>query len=206
MSKSSLQKTVALLSAAALAAAVNAVQADENTPAVTANPAPVESSAAEAKPTTAASPTEATATKESTDPSSAISPENASGNTDALMAMSQNVAATEDTKPVEGQTVDVRILATTDLHTNLVNYDYYQDKPVETLGLAKTAVLIEKAKKENPNVLLVTPSRERRWEPIRPLWILWRRASSTLCTLPCRLWALKLVRWATMSSTTVWTI
>lgn len=155
MSKSSLQKTVVLLSAAALAAAVNAVQADENAPAVTANPAPVESSAAEAKPTTAANPTEATATPESTDPSSAISPENASRNADALMAMARNVAATEDTKPVEGQTVDVRILATTDLHTNLVNYDYYQDKPVETLGLAKTAVLIEKAKKENPNVLLV---------------------------------------------------
>ncbi len=155
MSKSSLQKTVALLSAAALAAAVNAVQADENTAPVTANPAPVESSAAETKPTTAASPTEAAETPESTDPSSAISPENASGNTDALMAMARNVAATEDTKPVEGQTVDVRILATTDLHTNLVNYDYYQDKPVETLGLAKTAVLIEKAKKENPNVLLV---------------------------------------------------
>ncbi|EGJ42632.1 bifunctional 2',3'-cyclic-nucleotide 2'-phosphodiesterase/3'-nucleotidase [Streptococcus sanguinis] len=155
MSKSSLQKTVVLLSAAALAAAVNAVQADENTAPVTANPAPVESSAAEAKPTTAASPTEATATPESTEPNSAISPENASGNADALMAMARNVAATEDTKPVEGQTVDLRILATTDLHTNLVNYDYYQDKPVETLGLAKTAVLIEKAKKENPNVLLV---------------------------------------------------
>ena len=155
MSKSSLQKTVVLLSAAALAAAVNAVQADENTAPVTANPAPVESSAAEAKPTTAPSPTEATATPESTEPSSAISPENAGGNADALMAMARNVAATEDTKPVEGQTVDVRILATTDLHTNLVNYDYYQDKPVETLGLAKTAVLIEKAKKENPNVLLV---------------------------------------------------
>ena len=155
MSKSSLQNTVVLLSAAALAAAVNTVQADENTPAVPANPAPVESSVAEAKPTTAASPTEATVTTESTEPSSAISPENAGGNIDALMAMARNVAATEDTKPVEGQTVDVRILATTDLHTNLVNYDYYQDKPVETLGLAKTAVLIEKAKKENPNVLLV---------------------------------------------------
>ena len=155
MSKSSLQKTVVLLSAAALAAAVNAVQADENTPAVTANPVAVESSAAEAKPTTAASSTEATATPESTEPSSAISPENAGGNIDALMAMARNVVATEDTKPVEGQTVDVRILATTDLHTNLVNYDYYQDKPVETLGLAKTDVLIEKAKKENPNVLLV---------------------------------------------------
>lgn len=155
MSKSSLQKTLMLLSLAALAAAANAVQADENTEAVTAEPATVESSAAEAKQTTATSPTEATATQESTEPSSAISSENASGNTDALMTMARDVAATEDTKPVEGQTVDVRILATTDLHTNLVNYDYYQDKPVETLGLAKTAVLIEKAKKENPNVLLV---------------------------------------------------
>ena len=45
--------------------------------------------------------------------------------------------------PVEGQRVDMRILATTDLHTNLVNYDYYQDMQVETLGLAKTAVLME---------------------------------------------------------------
>lgn len=64
-------------------------------------------------------------------------------------------AATETTQPVERQAVDVRILATTDLHTNLVNYDYYQDKPVETLGLAKTAVLIEEAKQENPNVIMV---------------------------------------------------
>lgn len=155
MSKSSLQKTVVLLSAAALAAAVNAVQADENAPAVTANPAPVGFAAVVGFASAALLSTGATATPESTDPSSAISPENASGNADALMAMARNVAATEDTKPVEGQTVDVRILATTDLHTNLVNYDYYQDKPVETLGLAKTAVLIEKAKKENPNVLLV---------------------------------------------------
>lgn len=62
---------------------------------------------------------------------------------------------TTDIKPIEGQEVDVRILATTDLHTNLVNYDYYQDKPVETLGLAKTALLIDEAKKENPNVVIV---------------------------------------------------
>ena len=157
MSKSSLQKALVLLSTAALAAAANAVQADEDTPAVTADPAVASSmsDSSAAEPTTAANPTEAAVTTESTEPSSAISPENASGNTDTLMALARNIAATEDTKPVEGQTVDVRILATTDLHTNLVNYDYYQDKPVETLGLAKTAVLIEKAKKENPNVLLV---------------------------------------------------
>ncbi|HFU4055215.1 TPA: bifunctional 2',3'-cyclic-nucleotide 2'-phosphodiesterase/3'-nucleotidase [Streptococcus suis] len=70
-------------------------------------------------------------------------------------ATKTRTVATETTTPVEGQSVDVRILATTDLHTNLVNYDYYQDKPVETLGLAKTAVLIEEAKAENSNVVLV---------------------------------------------------
>ena len=46
-------------------------------------------------------------------------------------------------------------MSTTDLHTNLVNYDYYQDKETQNLGLAKTAVLIAKAKAENPNVVLV---------------------------------------------------
>ncbi|WP_105107021.1 bifunctional 2',3'-cyclic-nucleotide 2'-phosphodiesterase/3'-nucleotidase [Streptococcus suis] len=70
-------------------------------------------------------------------------------------ATETRAVATETTTPVEGQSVDVRILATTDLHTNLVNYDYYQDKPVETLGLAKTAVLIEEAKAENSNIVLV---------------------------------------------------
>lgn len=59
------------------------------------------------------------------------------------------------TAPVEGQSVDVRILSTTDLHSNLVNYDYYQDKDAQSLGLAKTAVLIDAAKKENSNVVLV---------------------------------------------------
>ncbi|WP_366534774.1 metallophosphoesterase, partial [Streptococcus equi] len=57
--------------------------------------------------------------------------------------------------PQEGQEVDVRILSTTDLHTNLVNYDYYQDKASQTIGLAKTAVLIDHAKAENSNVILV---------------------------------------------------
>jgi len=46
-------------------------------------------------------------------------------------------------------------LSTTDLHTNLVNYDYYQDKPSQTVGLSKTAVLIKKARETNPNTVLV---------------------------------------------------
>lgn len=64
-------------------------------------------------------------------------------------------ATTSDLKPIEGEKVDLRIMSTTDLHTNLVNYDYYQDKESQKIGLAKTAVLIEEAKKENPNTVLV---------------------------------------------------
>ena len=50
--------------------------------------------------------------------------------------------------------VSLRILGTSDLHTNFVNYDYYQDKVSNEVGLAKTAVLIEQARGENPNNLL----------------------------------------------------
>ncbi|WP_341320933.1 bifunctional 2',3'-cyclic-nucleotide 2'-phosphodiesterase/3'-nucleotidase [Solibacillus sp. FSL H8-0523] len=52
-------------------------------------------------------------------------------------------------------TVALRILATTDIHTNIMNYDYYKDTVSNSLGLAKTALLIDEARKENPNTLLV---------------------------------------------------
>ncbi len=90
-----------------------------------------------------------------TETSTPVSDTATSDETTTSPTTATRAATTETTTPVEGQSVDVRILATTDLHTNLVNYDYYQDKPVETLGLAKTAVLIEDAKAENPNVILV---------------------------------------------------
>ncbi|WP_088007029.1 bifunctional 2',3'-cyclic-nucleotide 2'-phosphodiesterase/3'-nucleotidase [Indiicoccus explosivorum] len=57
-------------------------------------------------------------------------------------------------KPVTGKEVSLQILATSDLHTNFVNYNYYQDKVDNSVGLAKTAVLIEAAREENPNTLL----------------------------------------------------
>lgn len=48
----------------------------------------------------------------------------------------------------------LRILETTDLHVNLVNYDYYQDKPTDEYGLVKTATLIRQARAESRNTLL----------------------------------------------------
>jgi len=50
-------------------------------------------------------------------------------------------------------TVKLRILETTDLHMNLLNYDYYQDKATDEYGLAKTITLIKAARTESPNSL-----------------------------------------------------
>jgi len=48
----------------------------------------------------------------------------------------------------------ITLLATTDLHGNLVPYDYYTAQPAAR-GLAKIATLIQEARAENPNSLLI---------------------------------------------------
>ncbi|MFK9094101.1 metallophosphoesterase [Bacillus salipaludis] len=50
--------------------------------------------------------------------------------------------------------VDLRILETTDLHASLLNYDYYQTKKDNRVGLVKTATLIREARNEVKNSLL----------------------------------------------------
>ncbi|HWH81857.1 MAG TPA: bifunctional 2',3'-cyclic-nucleotide 2'-phosphodiesterase/3'-nucleotidase [Burkholderiaceae bacterium] len=51
--------------------------------------------------------------------------------------------------------VKLRILETTDLHMNLLDYDYYQDATTDQYGLARTATLIKAARAEAPNSLLI---------------------------------------------------
>jgi len=48
----------------------------------------------------------------------------------------------------------LRLLQTSDLHMNLLNYDYYQDKATDEYGLAKTVSLIKAARAEARNSLL----------------------------------------------------
>jgi len=55
----------------------------------------------------------------------------------------------------EGEVVDFRIFATSDLHTYMLSYDYYQDKEDNTKGLTKLGTIIEQEKEKNPNYLLV---------------------------------------------------
>lgn len=52
------------------------------------------------------------------------------------------------------QQLELRILETTDLHMNLLGWDYYQDKPAEDFGLDRTATLIKAARAEAKNTLL----------------------------------------------------
>ena len=50
--------------------------------------------------------------------------------------------------------VKLRILETTDLHMNLLSYDYYQDQTTDQYGLARTLSLIKAARADSPNSLL----------------------------------------------------
>ncbi|WP_396128330.1 metallophosphoesterase [Exiguobacterium mexicanum] len=52
--------------------------------------------------------------------------------------------------------VKLRFLETTDLHTNITNYDYFQDKIDNTIGLTKVATLIQQHRTDagKPNTFL----------------------------------------------------
>ncbi|HEV7275169.1 MAG TPA: bifunctional 2',3'-cyclic-nucleotide 2'-phosphodiesterase/3'-nucleotidase [Devosiaceae bacterium] len=49
----------------------------------------------------------------------------------------------------------LRIMETTDLHVAVFPYDYYADAPNDTLGLARTAAIIEEIRAEAGNAILV---------------------------------------------------
>lgn len=49
----------------------------------------------------------------------------------------------------------LRIMETTDIHVNVLPYDYYADKPNDTMGLSRTATLIDAVRKEATNAMLV---------------------------------------------------
>jgi len=65
-----------------------------------------------------------------------------------LLALGVSAAA-------QAATVDLRILETTDLHSNMMDFDYYKDTPTEKFGLVRTATLIHAARQEVKNSLLV---------------------------------------------------
>ncbi|WP_309084399.1 bifunctional 2',3'-cyclic-nucleotide 2'-phosphodiesterase/3'-nucleotidase [Chelativorans sp.] len=49
----------------------------------------------------------------------------------------------------------LRIMETTDLHVHVFPYDYYADKPNDTMGLARTATIIDQIRAEATNSMLL---------------------------------------------------
>jgi 2',3'-cyclic-nucleotide 2'-phosphodiesterase / 3'-nucleotidase len=52
-------------------------------------------------------------------------------------------------------TAHLRIMSTTDLHVHVYPYDYYADREADTVGLARTATIIDEIRAEATNSMLV---------------------------------------------------
>ncbi|CAI8941217.1 bifunctional 2',3'-cyclic-nucleotide 2'-phosphodiesterase/3'-nucleotidase [Kosakonia quasisacchari] len=72
-----------------------------------------------------------------------------------MIKFSATLLATLIAASVQAATVDLRILETTDLHSNMMDFDYYKDTATEKFGLVRTASLINAARHEVKNSVLV---------------------------------------------------
>lgn len=54
-----------------------------------------------------------------------------------------------------GNQAHLRLMETTDLHVHVFPYDYYADKPRDTVGLARTASIIQDIRNEATNSMLI---------------------------------------------------
>ncbi|MDE9580423.1 2',3'-cyclic-nucleotide 2'-phosphodiesterase [Citrobacter koseri] len=72
-----------------------------------------------------------------------------------MIKFSATLLATLIAASVNAATVDLRIMETTDLHSNMMDFDYYKDTATEKFGLVRTASLINAARNEVKNSVLV---------------------------------------------------
>ncbi|MBU2428519.1 MAG: bifunctional 2',3'-cyclic-nucleotide 2'-phosphodiesterase/3'-nucleotidase [Gammaproteobacteria bacterium] len=61
----------------------------------------------------------------------------------------------DDNQVKDGTQMSVRLLETTDLHANLLNFNYFSDSADDKVGLVRTAALIRAARNEVANSVLV---------------------------------------------------
>lgn len=57
--------------------------------------------------------------------------------------------------PASGAKVELRLMSTTDVHTNVYGWDYFKNAASVTVGLDRTASLVKKARSEKSNTLLL---------------------------------------------------
>ena len=71
-----------------------------------------------------------------------------------LTASAAAAAATPEASAPGAPRLALRLLATSDLHMAVMDWDYYRARPDASMGLARVSTLIGKARKERPNTLL----------------------------------------------------
>ncbi|MFK3662420.1 bifunctional 2',3'-cyclic-nucleotide 2'-phosphodiesterase/3'-nucleotidase [Scandinavium sp. NPDC088450] len=72
-----------------------------------------------------------------------------------MIKFSATLLATLIAASVQAATVELRVMETTDLHSNMMDFDYYKDSATEKFGLVRTASLINAARGEVKNSVLV---------------------------------------------------
>ncbi|HGY1083050.1 bifunctional 2',3'-cyclic-nucleotide 2'-phosphodiesterase/3'-nucleotidase [Aeromonas salmonicida] len=66
-----------------------------------------------------------------------------------------SACSNENDSKTQPGAVALRLIQTSDIHSNVLGYDYYQNKEDRKFGLSRTALLIRAARSENPNNLLL---------------------------------------------------
>ncbi|MEK3967930.1 bifunctional 2',3'-cyclic-nucleotide 2'-phosphodiesterase/3'-nucleotidase [Paenibacillus sp. FSL H7-0323] len=62
---------------------------------------------------------------------------------------------TDKAEAASAATAKLRLMSTTDVHTNVYGWDYFKNAASVTVGLDRTASLVKQAKSEEPNTLLL---------------------------------------------------
>ncbi|TVO32863.1 2',3'-cyclic-nucleotide 2'-phosphodiesterase [Vibrio algivorus] len=57
--------------------------------------------------------------------------------------------------PAFADTIKLRVVETTDIHANIMDYDYYKDKPSAQIGLVRAATVVKQARAEVTNSVLI---------------------------------------------------
>ena len=57
--------------------------------------------------------------------------------------------------PALAATVDLRVIETTDIHSNVLDFDFYKNTPSTRIGLVRTATLVHEAREQVKNSVLV---------------------------------------------------
>ena len=87
--------------------------------------------------------------------------------------------------PALAATVDLRVIETTDIHSNVLDFDFYKNTPSTRIGLVRTATLVHEAREQVKNSVLVDNGDLIQGSPMGD----WRAAQGlekAMCTRPTR--------------------